>query len=176
MTKKALVGEIFSWVKVIVLAVAIALVCNYFIIINAYVPSGSMNDTIATKSRMIGFRFSYWFKDPKRGDIIIFRYPDDPTGKEIFTKRIIGLPGETVEIVGGTVYIDGEALEESYLKEEPIKADFGPYTVPEESYFCLGDNRNNSNDSRRWQNTYVSRDKILGKAIFSYFPKLKILH
>ena len=174
MDKKKIIKEILSWGKVIVIAVLIAFICNYFIIINAYVPSGSMNDTIATKSRMIGFRLSYLRKDPQRGDIIIFRYPDDE--KRIFTKRIIGLPGETVEIIGGVVYIDGEALEEDYLKETPDRADYGPYNVPEDSYFCLGDNRNWSNDSRKWTNTYVSRDKILGKAIFSYYPKFKILH
>lgn len=173
MKKEVVLKEVFEWGKVILIAVAIALICNFFIIINAYVPTGSMNDTIATKSRMIGFRLSYLFNDPQRGDIVIFKYPDDES--RIFTKRIIGLPGETVEIKEGIVYIDGVELEEDYLKEKPNQADYGPYVVPDNSYFCMGDNRNNSNDARFWTNKYVSKDKILGKAIFSYYPKFKIL-
>lgn len=173
MKKEVIIRELLDWGKIIIIAVVIALVCNYFIIINAYVPTGSMNDTIATKSRMIGFRLSYLFEDPERGDIIIFKYPDDES--RIFTKRIIGLPGEIVEIIDGVVYIDGVQLEETYLKETPAANDFGPYNVPEDSYFCLGDNRNMSNDARYWTNKYVSRDKILGKAIFSYYPKINLL-
>ena len=173
MKKEVIIKEALEWGKIIIIAVVIALVCNYFIIINAFVPTGSMNDTIATKSRMIGFRWSYAFNDPERGDIIIFKYPDDES--RIFTKRIIGLPGETVEIKQGVVYINGVELEEPYLKETPGANDFGPYNVPQDSYFCLGDNRNMSNDARYWSNKYVARDKILGKAIFSYYPKIKLL-
>ena len=89
-------------------------------------------------------------------------------------KRVIGLPGETVEIKGGEVYIDGEVLEEPYLDVETI-GDFGPYEVPEESYFMMGDNRNDSQDSRYWNNTFVKRNKILGKVYFTYLPKIKWL-
>lgn len=174
MKKEVIIREALEWGKIIIIAVVIALFCNYFIIINAYVPTGSMESTISAKSRMIGFRLSYLFSEPERGDIIIFKYPDDE--KRNFTKRIIGLPGETVEIIQGVVYIDGEELVEEYLNEEPRALDFGPYEVPDDSYFCLGDNRNNSNDARYWTNTYVAKDKILGKAIFSYFPKFKKLN
>jgi len=165
--------EFLDWIKTIGIAVVIALLVNFLIIINAFVPSGSMENTIATKSRMIGFRLSYIFNEPERGDIIIFKYPDDES--RIFTKRIIGLPGETIIIEDGVVYINDEPLEEPYLKEEPADLDFGPYEVPEDSYFCLGDNRNMSNDARYWTNTYVSEEAILGKAIFSYYPKFKLL-
>ena len=96
-----LVGEILSWVEVIVVAVVLALLIDGFIIINATVPSGSMEKTIMTGDRVLGTRFAYWFSEPKRGDIVVFRYPiDEAQGKKTkFIKRIIGLPGETVQIV-----------------------------------------------------------------------------
>ena len=171
--KSKVVKELLSWLKIIVIAVVVAFVFNKFIIINAYVPTGSMESTISAKSRMIGLRVSYLLSDPERGDIIIFKYPDDESRN--FTKRIIGLPGETVEIKSGVVYIDGKMLEEDYLNETPASKDFGPYEVPEDSYFCLGDNRNNSNDARYWKDKFVERDQILGKALFSYWPKIKLL-
>lgn len=157
-----------EWVKVLVLAFAIALFINYVVLVNSNVPSGSMEPTIMTGSRMIGFRFSYLFDDPERGDIIVFRYPDDTSQK--FVKRIIGLPGETVEIIDGVTYIDGVALEEDYLAETPNAEDFGPYVVSEGCYFVMGDNRNNSRDSRYWENTFVPEDYIIGKALFCYWP------
>ena len=165
-------SEIFSWIKVIVSAIIIALFVDFVIIANAVVPTGSMESTIPAGSRIMGLRLYYNFKDPERGDIVIFKYPDDE--KVDYLKRIIGLPGETVEIASGKVYIDGELLDEPYLDEEPT-GDFGPYQVPEDSYFMLGDNRAVSKDSRHWTNTYVRRDKIIAKAFFMYWPKLKWL-
>ena len=88
--------EFFSWVRIFVVAIALALCINNFLIINANVPSGSMENTIMTGSRMIGLRTAYWFKEPQRGEIIIFKYPDDES--ENFVKRVIGLPGEKVTI------------------------------------------------------------------------------
>ena len=165
-------SEIFSWIKVIVSAIIIALFVDFVIIANAVVPTGSMESTIPAGSRIMGLRLYYNFKEPERGDIVIFKYPDDE--KVDYLKRIIGLPGETVEIASGKVYIDGELLDEPYLDEEPT-GDFGPYQVPEDSYFMLGDNRAVSKDSRYWTNTYVRRDKIIAKAFFMYWPKLKWL-
>ena len=167
-------SAVFSWIKVIVLAVAIALAMDTFVIANAVVPTGSMENTVPTHARLIGFRLSYTVSDPKRGDIVIFKYPDDESKN--FLKRIIGLPGETVEIRDGEVYINGssEPLDEPYLAETPY-GDFGPYEVPEDCYFMLGDNRNNSKDSRYWENTYVSRDKIVAKAVWMYYPSFKVL-
>ena len=140
--------EIISWIQIIAAAVIIALVLNNFIIANSRVPSGSMENTIMTKSRVIGSRLSYLTDDPERGDIVIFHYPDDES--VYYVKRVIGLPGETVEIVDGKVYINGSdtPLEEPYLPE-PMEGSYGPYTVPEGSYFMLGDNRNNSRDAKR---------------------------
>ena len=127
-----------------------------------------METTIMTGSRMLGLRTSYWFADPQRGDIIVFKYPDDP--KQNFVKRVIGVPGDVVEIIDGVTYVNGEELEEPYLNGTPKARDYGPYVVPEKCYFVMGDNRNNSHDSRFWTNTYVPRDYVLGKALFCYWP------
>ena len=167
----SVIGELISWILTIVAAVAIALILNRFVLINAEIPSGSMENTIMTGDKLIGFRLSYLFKEPQRGDIVIFQYPDDETQK--YVKRVIGCPGDTVVIEKGKIYINGatEPLEEDYLKEDWVVAT-GPYTfeVPKNSYFVMGDNRNDSWDARYWTNTYVTKDKILGKAIFRYWP------
>lgn len=130
-----------------------------------------------SKSRVIGSRLAYLTDDPERGDVVIFHYPDDPSGKTYFVKRVIGLPGETVDIIDGKVYINGSdtPLDEPYLAEPMEPEEPMHFEVPEGSYFMLGDNRNNSKDSRFWQNTYVERDKILGKAVLKYFPGIKLL-
>lgn len=163
--------EIFEWVKIIVSAALIAFVLNTFIIANSEVPSGSMENTIMTGDRVIGSRLSYRFEDPKRGDIAIFRFPDNE--KIYYVKRIIGLPGETVDIVDGKVYINGsdEPLDEPYIREPMIPEAPMHFEVPENSYFMMGDNRNYSMDARRWENTYVKREKIIAKVLFRYFPK-----
>lgn len=167
-------AELISWIKTIVLALVLALCINTFVIVNATVPTGSMENTIMPQDRIVAFRLAYLFDDPDRGDIVVFRYPDDPTGDTLYVKRIIGLPGETVTISDGVVFIDGVALPESYLKEEAF-GDFGPYTVPEGCYFMMGDNRNNSEDSRYWTNTFVEKEDLLGKVIFRYYPSLDLI-
>lgn len=174
-----IVKEIFSWVKIVVVAFVIAFVLTHYIIVNAKVPTGSMENTIPTGSRIIGSRLTYEFSDPERLDIIIFKAPDSP--EENYVKRLIGLPGETVKIDDAVITIetaDGKTieLEEDYLKEEWFDST-GPYEfkVPEDSYLMLGDNRNYSNDARKWKNTYVKRDAILGKVEFMYYPSFKWL-
>lgn len=168
--EKTSVGkELFQWVLVIIGAVILAFLIDTFVIVNAQIPSGSMENTIMTGDRVFGNRLAYKFSDPKRFDIIIFKYPDDES--QLFIKRIIGLPGETVEIHDGNIYINGSdtPLEDVDIKE-PMEGSFGPYTVPEGCYFVMGDNRNNSRDSRYWENTFVSEDEILGKAVLRYWP------
>ncbi|MFQ9653906.1 MAG: signal peptidase I [Enterocloster sp.] len=166
--------EIISWIQIIVAAVIIALVLNNFIIANSRVPTGSMENTIMSKSRVIGSRLSYLTSDPERGDVVIFHFPDDPTGKIYYVKRVIGLPGETVNVVDGKVYINDSdtPLDEPYLPE-PMEGSYGPYTVPEGCYFMMGDNRNNSLDARFWKNQFVEKDKIIAKVLFTYFPKIE---
>lgn len=162
-------NELFQWVMVIIWAVVLSILISSFLIVNARIPSASMENTIMTGDCVLGNRLAYKFSDPKRFDIIIFKYPDDES--QFFIKRIIGLPGETVEIRDGNIYINGSdtPLEDIDIKD-PMEGYFGPYTVPAGSYFVLGDNRNNSRDSRYWKNTFVSEDKILGKAVFRYWP------
>lgn len=171
---KAYAKEIGSWVLTFALAFLVVFLLESFVIVNARVPSGSMLDTIQIGDRLIASRLSYKSESPQRGDIVIFKYPDDE--KQKFVKRIIGLPGETVEIKDGGVYINGSAtpLTETYIKEKPV-GHFGPYTVPEHSYFMMGDNRNDSLDSRYWTNTFVKEDKILGKVKFRYFPGIQTI-
>ena len=166
-------SELISWVPIIIIAIVIATLLNVFVIISAIVPSGSMLNTIRLDDRMIGNRLAYVFGEPERGDIIIFIPPDNP--KDLFVKRIIGLPGETVNIVDGKVYINDseEPLQEDYIYDvngNPWTDTGLSYTVPKDSYFVMGDNRNNSNDSRYWNNKYVPRDSILAKAAFVYWP------
>ena len=185
--------EVVSWIRMFVIVIAVVFVLTQFVIINVRVPSGSMENTIMTKDRLIGFRFSYWFDEPQRGDIILFSYPVDE--KQTYIKRVIGLPGETVEIRDGKIYIDGssEPLEEDYLKETWTWENDGyTFNVPEGCYFVLGDNRNDSEDGRFWaqialnegkastaeeaeQYSYVKKDEIKGKAIFNYYSKFAIL-
>lgn len=163
--------ELLDWVKSILAALVVAYVINNFVIVNAVVPTGSMIGTIMPNDRLVANRLSYLVSEPRRGDIIVFKYPDDE--KIPYVKRIIGLPGEKVEIKEGKVYINDTALNEPYLNEN-TDGNFGPYEVPEGRYFMLGDNRDNSRDSRYWDNKYVARNKILGKAWFRYFPRFKV--
>lgn len=170
---KGFLKEVFSWIQIIVIAALIAFLLNNFVIANSRVPSASMENTIMTGSRLIGSRLHYNFTDPKRGDIIIFRYPDDES--IFFVKRIIGIGGDTIDIIDGKVFLNGTSnpLDEPYIKEAMIPEESVHYEVPEGAYFCLGDNRNNSGDSRRWKNTFVYRNKIIAKVLFQYFPSIK---
>lgn len=164
--------EIWEWVKIIVSAAVIALVLNTFIIANSRVPSGSMETTIMTGDRVIGSRLSYRFSDPERGDIAIFHYPDDES--IYYVKRIIGLPGDVIDIKDGYVYLNGSEtpLDEPYIREAMIAEAPMHYEVPEDCYFMMGDNRNYSLDARRWNNTYVKRNKIVAKVLIRYYPKI----
>ena len=167
-SSSGIISEIFSYVKIFAIAIIIAYITTHFIIINAQVPTGSMKNTIMEGDRLIGFRLSYKFSKPERGDIVIFKYPDDET--QTYVKRVIGTPGDIVQIANGKVYINNEELEETYLKEPMnISTKQETYVVPEGHYFMMGDNRNSSLDSRYWTNTYVAEDKILAKVLFRYY-------
>lgn len=172
--KNSIWKELWEYIKMIIFVVVVVLIVNNFLLINARVPSESMEKTIMTGDRFFGNRLAYLFDDPERFDIVVFKYPDDES--QLFVKRVIGLPGETVEIKDGKVYINGSEtpLDDSFTPETPT-GDYGPYVVPEGSYFMLGDNRNHSGDSRFWKQPCVEKEKIVGKAIFRYFPGVKIL-
>ena len=173
--KSVIISEILSWTKLIVFTLLLAVVLNQVVIVNASIPTGSMESAIMPNDRIIAFRLSYLFSDPERFDIVIFRYPDNES--LLYVKRIIGLPGETVTIRNGQVFIDDSQipLRDDFINE-PARGDYGPFLVPENSYFMLGDNRNNSEDSRAWANPFVNRDGILGRAIFRYHRGFALLN
>ena len=165
--RRKFIKNLYIYLIIIVSAVALAFLINRFVIINAHVPTECMDPTINVNDKLIGFRLAYLFKDPQRGDIVIFKYPDDES--QIFIKRIIGVPGDKVEIVEGVLYLNDKPTYEQYIKEK-MYGNYGPYEVPDDCYFVLGDNRNVSEDARFWQNTYVTRKQILAKAWFKYSP------
>ncbi len=168
---ESILREVVSWVLTFVIALLVALLLKNYVIINADVPTGSMENTIMPGNRLIGSRLAYLKDPPKRGDVVIFRYPDNE--EELYVKRVVGLPGETVTIEDGSIYINDSAtpLAEPYLKENWFVAT-GPFRfeIPDDAYLMLGDNRNDSWDARYWENTYVTSDKILGKAVIIYWP------
>lgn len=163
--------EILSWILYLGCAVVIALFITRYVVVNAYIPTQSMAPTINPEDKILANRLQYLVSEPKRGDIVVFKFPDNES--VLYVKRVIGLPGDKVEIKDGKVYINGDIIDEPYIKEEAIGS-FGPYNVPQGKYFMMGDNRNNSDDSRKWKNTYLEREKMLGKAFFKYYPGFKI--
>ncbi len=171
--KIGFVKEMKSWIVSFFICLMLAWFITSFIIINGFVPSSSMENTVMTKDRFIGNRFAYTFSEPQRFDVVVFPAPDEP--EKILIKRIIGVPGDTIEFVDGQLYINGKLEVEPYLKEQMIGS-FGPYNVPEDKYLTLGDNRNSSIDSRAWINTYVDINKIQGEAVFTYFPKIHLIN
>ena len=176
--KQDIIKEVLWWVKTIAFLFIFTLILNKKVSIFANIESGSMEETIMTYDQVYGNRLSYEFSDPERGDIVFFYAPDEP--QKIYIKRLIGIPGDHIVIKDSKIYFNDsiEPITESYLKEEWVIGNDGyEYTVPENSYFMLGDNRNDSFDSRYWKNTFVSREMIIGKAEFIYFPfwNIKIL-
>lgn len=163
--------EVISWLLTFTLAIGAAFFIKNYLIINADVPTGSMENTIMPGDRLIGNRLAYRKEGPERGDVVIFHYPDNE--EELYVKRVVGMPGEEIRIEDAKIYIDGSAepLEEPYLKETWV-VETGPFLfqVPEDCYLVLGDNRNDSWDARYWENTYVSREKILGRSEIIYWP------
>lgn len=179
-TTLQVVGE---YIRIIAGAALIAFLICKFVIINAVVPTLSMSPTIKKNDRIIGLRIPYYFTDPERGDVVIFKTPDPANEGQLYIKRVIGLPGETVVISKDSVKIvdkDGKIteLEEDYLTEDQTNVyDAADNTVisvtlGDDEYFMMGDNRKNSSDSRVWGP--VKRDAILAKAWLKYYKGFKI--
>jgi signal peptidase I len=158
--------------KTIILSLFLAFGIRQFIAEPRYIPSESMLPTLEVNDRLMVEKLSYHWSKPQRGDIVVFM-PNDklrasqPKLKDAFIKRVIGLPGETIEVKDNTVFINGNPLAENYLAAKPNYR-FGPATVPPNSYLVLGDNRNNSFDSHFWG--YVPFETIIGKASFRFWP------
>ena len=193
--------ELISWIQVLATAAVIAFVLTTFIIANSEVPTSSMENTIMAGSRVIGSRLHYKFDDPEHGDVAIFvwgwqcpecgvmgegEYKPDAcprcdynigkrTNTIYYVKRIIGLPGDVIDIIDDVVYRNGEILDEPYLAEEMNQDETYHFEVPENHYFMMGDNRNYSLDARYWKRPYISKDKMIAKVLFEYFPTPKLI-
>ena len=165
----------------VVIAVILAAIVLFFIR-PTIVKQSSMEDTLHENDYMIMYRQAYRNHDPERGDIIIFQSDliDEESGKDkLLIKRVIGLPGDKITIIDGQLYINDDAYMEDYLKDGytpafEIPPEGESYTVPDNSYFCMGDNRVGSVDSRRSSVGCVSRDLIKGKVVIRLFPFNKI--
>ena len=170
--KKSMGREVLEMVVYILIVAALTWLLVTFVGQRTVVSGRSMNPTLENGDNLITDKISYRFSDPKRYDIVVFPFEDE-NGKRNFIKRIIGLPGETVQIKDGEVYINGELLGETYGKE---KMDYAgrasePITLGDDEYFVLGDNRNNSEDSRHASVGNVKRSYIEGKVWLIVSPK-----
>lgn len=163
-TKLKIKKLIYDWIIPVVLAVVIATIINKFLIFKIYIPSGSMIPTINIEDRLFVSRI-YNYNNLNRGDIIVF-YSEE--FQESMIKRLIGLPGDIIEIKNGVVFVNEEELVEEYVIEKDEYS--GYFEVPEGKYFFLGDNRINSKDSRYWENPYISEKDIEGKAQIRVYP------
>jgi len=164
-----------SWQEnliLIAIALCLAVLIRIFIAEPRYIPSDSMVPTLHTGDRLVVEKVSYRFHPPSQGDIIVFQppaelqrrgYPQD----QAFIKRIIGIPGKILKVSNGQVYLDGQPLKEDYIAE-PANQPFPPVQIPEDQYFVMGDNRNDSNDSRYWG--FLPRQNIIGRAAFRFWP------
>ncbi len=162
--------EIGGWILYIAIALVICYLILHYVGQRTVVSGSSMENTLSDGDNLIVEKISYRFHDPKRFDIIVFPYRYD-TSKH-YIKRVIGLPGETVQIAGDTIYIDGIVLEEDYGLEPMMSAGvaFSPITLGEDEYFVLGDNRNHSSDSRAEDVGLIKRSDITGRAWMRVFP------
>ncbi len=163
-------------VKTIGLAAVMAIGIRSFVAEARYIPSGSMEPTLQINDRLFIEKISYRFNPPERGDIIVFRPTDtlkqeNPELKDAFIKRVIGTPGDVVEVRNEKVFINGEPIDEDYIAAPP-EYEWGPKEVPEDSYLVLGDNRNNSYDSHYWG--FVPRENIIGRAAVRFWPPERI--
>ena len=166
--KKSIQREIFEWIMVFVVAAALAFVVRTFIFEPVRVDGSSMLNTLTDGEYMIATKFDYLLGDPERFDIVICDYPNTSDGM-YRVKRVIGLPGETIELRAGELYVNGEHVAQDFDMTEN-ETYFGPLTVPEGCYFVMGDNRNNSKDSRSAMVGPLERNEIKGHVRAVVFP------
>ncbi len=158
---------VFDWVRTIALVAVFSFAFRGFVAEARFIPSESMEPTLHVGDKLYVEKITYKVGDIERGDIVVFEAPEASQHKEDMIKRVIALPGETVEIRGGIVYVNGQALDEPYEAEKPA-SDFPKMVVPENNLFVMGDNRNNSLDSRFWGTLPI--ENVIGKAFVRYYP------
>ncbi|MHB8126844.1 MAG: signal peptidase I [Desulfitobacteriaceae bacterium] len=167
-TEKSIGRVILEIVEIVVIAFVLSWIIRTFVIEPRVIPTGSMLPTIQLQDRVIVDKFFFKYFDQIRpGDVIVFRPPPTAHTTEDFIKRVIGFAGDKIQIINHVVIVNGKALNEPYLLEQP-KNDFGPVTVPADSLFVMGDNRNNSADSRVWG--FLPIENVSGRTLFRYWP------
>jgi signal peptidase I len=164
------------WVKhtetlrIILVALVIAFLLRAYVVEPRFIPSGSMEPTLLVSDRILVDKISYLFHPPQRGDILVFYPPASPViedNSKAYIKRLIGLPGDRISIRGGKVLLNGEPLPEPYIAAPP-KYSMRMVTVPAGSYWVMGDNRNNSNDSHVWG--FLPAGNVVGRAALRFYP------
>ena len=167
-------AKLLEGVDSVVWAGVVALFLIHFVVRSFYIPSGSMLPTLHINDFILVNELIYDFSAPSRGDIVVFHPPADPTipvGAEVdrtdLIKRVVGLPHDTIEVLDGTLYLNGHAQREPYIKE-PIFEDYGPFKVKEGTIFVMGDNRNDSKDSRRIG--AIPLENLVGRAELIFYP------
>jgi len=166
-----------EWVEPIIIAVILALIIRAFIVQAFKIPTGSMRPTLMEGDRLLVNKFIYRFKEPERGDIIVFSSPEDI--KKDFIKRLVGLPGEDIEISNGTILVNGKATDKDSVMRERYyynRGDFGRedegVRIPDDAFYVLGDNSISSRDSRYWG--FMPKKYLKGKAFLIYWPPSRI--
>lgn len=159
-------------IRLVAIALVLALLIRIFIAEPRYIPSNSMLPTLHTGDRLVVEKVSYHFHQPEKGDIVVFEPPQllQSLGyrkDQVFIKRIIGKPGQKVSVNNGKVYIDDQPLAEDYIAEPP-DYQLASVQVPDNEFFVMGDNRNDSNDSHVWG--FLPKQNIIGRAVFRFFP------
>jgi signal peptidase I len=166
-----------EWAQSIIVALILTLIIRTFVIQAFKIPSGSMRPTLMEGDKLFVNKYIYRFELPQRGDIVVFKFPDDP--KKDFIKRLVASENEVVEIKEGKIYVNGKALEDPmafgkfyYYNHDPFGGPGEKIRIPKDSYYVLGDNSGNSTDSRFWG--FVPKKNMVGKAIFRWWPPKKM--